>query len=281
MKLLKVILAALVAALVVPAFAQAQGGFLDLTKDPFIEGGLNDTIVQDELLPALNGFAPKLKSDEAFAFAFNMDIKKLQVGYRDKKTGKTYTASGSLRAGEKVLGTIESREDIGNGTEKLVVVVRWLWKCANPLLIPFKVILYIPKRQTLGKTIIQRIEVPSPYAVNVKENTIVQQIVPSVGDVVLNVPASQRGRYRLVETSHEEAGRRLEYQKSWWDNLLDFLKVVATPIAQILGRTNISLSATGGAGGTAYGGNAISSSSSSASASASASAAAAAAAGGN
>lgn len=247
---------------------QGQGEFLDLDKDPFVTGGLTPAIISNGLLPVFGEKAPKVKSDEVVVFAFNYDIPKLQLAFRDSK-GKVHTRTGKLAKGEKLVATINSRKQVG-GSWKVNATVRWAQHCGNPLPLPFEVNLEIP--QWGEEPVITRAEIPKPAAVTVREQVVIQQLVPTFNDVEIVVPPAERGRYRLVEVGREEAGRRWEYQKNFWDHLLDFLKVVALPLAAILrkaDRINVS----------AIGGFAFSESSAAASAAASASASAASASG--
>ena len=254
MKYPKVLLAVLAATPFLSVIAQGQGGgeYHDLSKDQFVAGGLTPGVISKELLPAFAGYAPKERSDEVIVFAFNYDVPKLQLAYRDS-SGKVKTRTGKLAKGEKLLATINSKSRRG-GVWIVDATVRWAKHCGNPLPSPFKVTLWIPD-WSKDRLDIQCVEVPAPYAVTVKENVIVQQLVPTIGDISISIPLpTEQPRHRLTVLGHEEAGRRWEYQKDFWDGFLDFLKVVAYPIGQLIRRAdNISIatatSSQGGAGG--------------------------------
>jgi len=271
MKIPKLLLAVLAATLVVPTFAQGGGGYLDLSKDAFVTGGLTDGGIAKELLPAFAGYAPTQKADEVISFAFNYDVPKLQLAFRDAK-GKIQTRTGKLAKGEKLVATVNTKTRQG-GVWMVDATVRWAHHCGNPLPTPFKVTLWVPD-WSQDRLVIQRIEVPAPYAVTVRENVIVQQIVPTIGDVNISVPApTEQPRHRLVVLGREEAGRRWEYRKDFWDGVLDFLRVASFPIGQLVRRAdNISIntSSQGGAGGNGYGAAAAAAASSSSSSSTSA-----------
>lgn len=246
MKLLKVLLAVSTAILVTSAFAQSDGEYLDLSKDQFVAGGLTDGVIAKELLPAFAGYAPKEKADEVVSFAFNYDIPKLQLAFRDS-SGKLHTRTGKLAKGEKLVSTVNSKTRQG-GVWVVDATVRWAHHCGNPLPTPFRVTLWIPD-WSQDRLVIQRVEVPAPYAVTVRENVIVQQLVPTIGNVNILVPAPiEQPRHRVVILGREEAGRRWEYKKDFWDGVLDFLKVAAFPIAQLVRRAD-NISIQGGAGG--------------------------------
>ena len=250
MKNLKGLLAVLLTAFVaVQASAQEVGGYLDLTKDQFIQGGLNESNISKELLPAFAGYAPNERSDEVIVFAFNYDIPRLQVAFK-KATGTIYNKGNTLHKGEKLVATVNSRKSVGD-TWEVKVVPRWLVACGNPLPYPVEITLWIPKWGE-KQIVIQRVDIPKPYAVTVRENVIVQQLVPTPGNVELNLPPAKKGRYRLTEVGHEGAGHRWEYVKSLWDNFLDLMSVAALPIAELIHKApNISIntSSQGGAGG--------------------------------
>ncbi len=260
------IITALIAVLVVlfPLRANAQGGgeYLDLSKDQFVPGGLTGEGISKELLPAFAGYAPKESSQECIVLAFNYDIPKLQVAFK-KASGTIYTKAEPLRKGEKLVATINSRRNLGDCWE-VKAVPRWLVACGNPLPYPVEITFWIPKWGE-KEVIIQRVEIPKPYAVTVKEGIVIQQLVPSLRDIELVLPPTEKGKYSLVVTGHEEAGRRWVYEKDFWDKFLDFLRVVAMPIGQILRRAdNIKITANGGSGyGAAAAAAAASSSSSS------------------
>ncbi|MEK7202543.1 MAG: hypothetical protein AAB669_03400 [Patescibacteria group bacterium] len=270
MKLLKVLLAALAASLVIPVFAQNEGEYLDLSKDQFVAGGMTSSGIANELLPAFAGYAPKEKADEVISFAFNYDIPKLQLAFRDSK-GKVHTRTGKLAKGEKLISTVNSKTRQG-GIWLVDATVRWAQHCGNPLPSPFRVTLWIPD-WSQDRIVVQRVEILKPYAVTVRENVIVQQLIPTLGNVELNLPPVERGRYKLTVVGNEGAGHRWEYVKSFWDNFLDFLRVAAFPIGQLVRRADnlsINTSSQGGAGGNGYGAAAAAASSSSSSSSTSA-----------
>ena len=132
MKNLKGLLAVLLTAFVaVQASAQEVGGYLDLTQDQFIQGGLNESNISKELLPAFAGYAPNERSDEVIVFAFNYDIPRLQVAFK-KATGTIYNKGNTLHKGEKLVATVNSRKSVGD-TWEVKVVPRWLVACGNPL----------------------------------------------------------------------------------------------------------------------------------------------------
>lgn len=250
-----VLAALLVALFAVPVFAQKDGEFLDLAQDQYVTGGLNPEVISRGLLPAFIGHAPKVKGDEVVVFAFNYDIPKLQLAFRDGQ-GRVHTRTGRLAKGEKLVATINSRKEDGHGNWSVNATVRWAHQCGNPLPHPFEVDLTIPKWGGRDRTVIERVEVPRRFAVSVERDVIVQQIVPSIGNIELNLPPAEHGRYRLVEVGHEQADRRWEYRKDLWDNFLDFLRVAAFPIGQIYRATdNVNLTAIGlgGQGGNGYG----------------------------
>lgn len=251
---------------ITPSFQ--QGGVLDLNRDQVVPGGLDNETISKVVLPTFSAKAPKYASDEAIKFAFNYDIPKLQVSFKDPKTGKLYTRTyKNLPAGTNFLGTVQSRVEDGEYW-KLKILVSWIVQCGNYLPHPFEAIIWIPKAPS-PVPIIKRIEIPKPYAVTVDKNVIVQQLVPTLNDIELVLPPAEHGQLKLTVVGNMEAGRRWEYRKDFWDHFLDFFRVAALPIAELIHKApSISL-------------NNSSSSSSSASASASASAAAAAAAGGN
>ncbi len=267
----KLFVAALVAAFVVllPVSSLANlrpqdrpGEYLDLTKDQFVPGGLTGEGISKELLPAFAGYAPKERSEEVIKFAFNYDIPKLQLAFRNAKTGKIDTRTGKLAKGEELVATI-NRKELRGGVWYVNATVRWAQHCGNPIPIPFEVDLEIPD-WSQDRVYIQKITIAVGYAVTVVADKIVQQLVPSLRDIEIHVPEAKPGSYTLVVLGREEAGRRWVYEKNFWDHFLDFLRVVAEPIGQIFRRAdNIEITTHANGYGAAAAAAAASSSSSS------------------
>ncbi len=272
MKTLKLFLATLVAFVLV-GLAPAQSvepvgsdGFFRLDVDPFIPGGMNENNTK-EVLYKFHQIS-SAKADECITFSFNYDIPVLRLKFWNKAEKKEYTTSASLRAGEPVVATIDDRVQ-RNGVWIIHATVRWVSRCGNPWDKPIVVRLTIPVWDQT-KIVVQKVEVPKPFAVTVEKDVIIQQIVPELHDINITVPEAERSHYRLSVIGTLQAQKDWVYQKDFFDNVLDFLKVAAFPIAELIHRPdnlNNSSSSSSSSG---------SSSSSSSSSSASASAAAAA-----
>ncbi|HUD20790.1 MAG TPA: hypothetical protein VMQ44_01835 [Candidatus Saccharimonadales bacterium] len=246
-KQLCLILAAVMATFVT-ASPQGEPDYHDLHIDAFVPGGVKDADIGKELLPGFNALSKNVKASEAITFAFNCDIPKLQVMYRSS-TGKIYTRSRKLKAGQKVIATINKR--IRRNGEWLVdATVRWAQDCGNPFPHPFRVTLTIPV-WTEKELVIRTVEIVKTDVVTVEKGVVVQQVVPELHDLTINVPEAEH-RHRMVIVGNEEAGRRWEYQKDFGDYLLDVLGVIAQPLGSIFqatGSINVASTATGGAGG--------------------------------
>lgn len=248
MKKILVLLAAFMAAFVI-ASPQGDNDYLNLDVDKFVEGGIPDSKISTELLPSYNAVAKNQKAKEAISFSFNYDISKLQIQFKSP-SGKVYTRTGKLPKGQKLIATVNRRTE-KNGEWIVDATVRWAQHCGNPLTKPFKVVLTVPK---WGDTtvVFKNVYIPKTELVTVEKDVVVQQLVPDLRDIEINVSQSAPARYRLEVVGEKEAGRRWEYQKDFWDNALDLLKVVAYPLGLIfqnVGSTRISATATGGAGG--------------------------------
>jgi len=254
-----------------------SSNYLDLTQDAFVPGGLTPELISDVLVPSCREacLGP-------ITVSFNYDIPKLCLEYRDSH-GRIYVRSGTLKAGEKLVGTITHKERCKDGWA-IDAVLRWAHHCGNPLPNPLEGHFVVP---ALGDVV----EVKTYAYVNtVTQQLVVERSTPVSESVNVTLTVCPHidvcgGHWLLTKGDQTSAISRFESCPTVGDEIMDIVHEVIPVCASAairpcntsigIAANNNSASATGGRGG-----DSSSSSSSSSSASSSSSSSAAAAAGG-